>query len=280
MQLVKLLSIVSLLFLTTASYADEPNKLAHFFTDKSACFILYNVNQNKIINEYNPKQCAVRMPPDSTFKIALSLMAFDQKLINQSTVFKWDGKDKGFSAWNQDKTPKTWLSDSTVWVSQQLTPQIGMSKIEDYLKKFHYGNEDMSGNPGKNDGLTNAWLSSSLKISGDEQLTFLKGLLNNTLPVSKEAMTNTKENMFLKTTMNGWKLYGKTGSGIVIDKNGERSKDLQQGWFVGFLANNNQKYIFVMNFADLRKPISDYPQYAGPRAKALTLKILKDENLY
>src|ERR1700735_4499932 len=86
--------------------------------NKQLCFILYSVNQHKIVKQYDTaNQCRARLAPDSTFKIALSLMAFDQRIIQQKTVFKWDGKKYAFPAWNQDQTPKSWLRNSTVWVS-------------------------------------------------------------------------------------------------------------------------------------------------------------------
>lgn len=96
---------------------------------------------------------------------------------------------------------------------------VGYEKINHYLKAFHYGNEDFSGDPGKNNGLERAWLGSSLKISADQQVRFLTLLISNKLPVSQNAMISTKNNMYLETTPNGWRLYGKTGSVISIQKN-------------------------------------------------------------
>ncbi|ASX27927.1 hypothetical protein BA173_03570 [Rickettsia sp. MEAM1 (Bemisia tabaci)] len=52
---------------------------------------------------------------------------------------------------------------------------------------FSYGNQDTSGDKGKNNGLTNAWLSSSLEISPEEQIAFLQKLAADQLPVSLKA---------------------------------------------------------------------------------------------
>jgi len=103
---------------------------SEYFSDKNGLFILYNFTQNEPVAEYNPSRYATRISPDSTFKIALSLMAFDQNLITQSTIFKWDGMGKGLPAWNQNQTSKTWLKYSAVWVSQAITPKLGMPRIE------------------------------------------------------------------------------------------------------------------------------------------------------
>lgn len=251
-----------------------------YFNGKTACIIIYDINQNKLIEKYNPKRCDQRITSASTFKVPLALMAFDQGIFNQNTSFKWDGKDKGLSIWNQDQTPKSWFDNSAVWVSQLITPKLGLEKIKGYLREFHYGNQDFSGDPGLNNGLTNAWLSSSLKISANEQFEFLKALVNDQLPVSKAAMHNTKENMYIETTPNGWQLYGKTGTGRFQQqqiKMNDKTK-LQHGWFIGFITKANQKYIFVLNFTDLKTPQDK--EGGGARAKLMIKQILNQMELF
>jgi beta-lactamase class D len=263
---------------SACALANTPD-IAEDFQGKSACFILFDLNQNKLVEKYNPTRCAKRITPASTFKVPLSLMAFDQKLITQETIFKWDGREKDMAAWNVDQTPQTWLKNSVVWVSQTITPQLGITKIKSYLKKFHYGNQDFSGDPGINNGLTHAWLSSSLKISANEQFKFVKALVTNKLPVSHQAMIATKANMFRETSPNGYQLYGKTGSGSDLHHpiiNNQHQ--LEHGWFIGFLEKGKQKYVFVLNFSDLQPPQTTDP--AGLRAKAMTKLLLTKMGLY
>lgn len=270
------IALLLLCLLSLPAFASSLS-ICDYFTGKTGCFLLYNVNQDMLLTQYNPTRCAVRISPNSTFKIPLALMAFDQKLISQKSIFKWDNKDKGRAAWNQDQTPISWLGNSVVWVSQDLAAKLGEDKIKTYLMKFNYGNQDFSGDPGKHNGLNKAWLDSSLSISADEQLVFLKKLIANMLPVSQEAMQNTKQNMYLETSAQGWKLYGKTGSGKPRAVAGTASP-LQEGWFVGFIEKQNQMYIFVLNFADLQDPkVSDS---AGPRAKEIVKGLLTKMNLF
>src|SRR3990167_10177881 len=112
----KILSILVLSLSLISMNSWAAIQYTKYFSDKSGCFLVFDVSQNKLITEYNPKRCNKKIPPDSTFKIPLSLMAFDQKLITQSTIFKWDGKDHGLAVWNQNQTPQTWLKNSVVWV--------------------------------------------------------------------------------------------------------------------------------------------------------------------
>lgn len=238
------------------------------FKGTEGCFILFDLNQNKRIAEYNPSHCKEKIPANSTFKIPLSLIAFNENLIHQKTIFKWDGQPKGPEelGWNQDQTPKTWLKNSTVWVSQELAPKIGMDKMKDYLKKFHYGNEDFS------DGLTTAWLSSSLKISPEEQLEFLKNMVTYKLPVSKQAIENTEENLLIESTPNGAKLFGKTGSGNSLYKDGRLKKGLQDGWFMGYLKKGKETYLFVLDFSD--KTVAPGLEPGGLRARTMVKSLL------
>ena len=263
---------------TVGAHAREitPQEFTLSFKKYDACFIFYNLNEHKIVSEYNPSnRCNERIAPDSTFKIVISLMAFNQRIINQDTVFKWDGKKREIPGWNQDLTPYTWLKYSSLWVSQQLTPQLGYARIQHYLAGFNYGNQDFSGDPGKNNGLTYAWLASSLKISAIEQLRFLTAMFSDQLPVSQEAVAHTKKNMYQGKLDNGADYYGKTGSG----RHGRNERlsnpsKLRDGWFVGTIEKGNQHYIFVSNLTDKVIPESNDKAYGSVLLKPITLKLL------
>jgi beta-lactamase class D/beta-lactamase class D OXA-1 len=283
----KLLTLIlTMTSLSAAAQGLTTEKYSQLLKNYNSCFILYNLTQHKIVSEYNPgNYCNQRIAPDSTFKIALSLMAFNQGVINQQTVFKWNGKkEEDFPEWNQDQTPARWLKYSILWVSQQITPQLGSARIKNYLAGFKYGNQDFSGDPGQHNGLTDAWLSSSLKISAVEQLHFLKAMLSNELPVTSEAVAHTKENLYQGKLDHGADYYGKTGSG----RHGRNEREtnpskLRDGWFVGFIENGTQQYIFVSNLTDKVPASTDesygrdgLKPYGSAVLKPITLTLLND----
>ena len=283
MKKLPMLLLTAMIFNSSAN-AVSTQEYSQLFKNYNACFILYNLTEHKIVSEYNPNnRCNERIAPDSTFKIAISLMAFNQGIINQHTVFKWDGKKEDLPDWNHDQTPNSWLKYSVLWVSQQLTSQLGYARIKHYLAGFDYGNQDFTGDPGKNNGLTHAWLSSSLKISAIEQLNFLKAMLSNELPISNEAAINTKGNMYLGKLDNGADYYGKTGSG----RHGRNERQtnpsrLRDGWFVGFIESGPQQYIFVSNLTDKAPSVSTdtaesnapIKPYGSQLLKPITMKLL------
>lgn len=200
--------------------------------------------------------CALRYTPESTFKIALSLMGFDSGLLQDEAHPTWslpEGVDPYINVCKADHNPRTWLRDSCLWYSRILTTKLGIKKFQDYVTKFSYGNMDLSGDKGQNNGLSHAWiLSSSLKISPEEQAVFLQKLVDQKLPVSKASYDKTKNIMFIQELPGGWKLYGKTGNGLLRDKDDNKTA-LQHGWFVGYIEKGSRHVVFASHISDAEK---------------------------
>lgn len=203
------------------------------------CFIAKE--NDKIIQHEG--ECKKRYGPQSTFKIPLAIMGFDSGILvdENSPVMEHKPEYKLWINMHKDShTPKTWIRDSVVWYSQELTKKLGMPKFQNYLNKFDYGNMDASG------GLTECWLSSSLQISPVEQTEFLQRFLNKKLLVSDHAYQTTKKVTYIMEMTDGWKLYGKTGFGTLANGN-------NHGWFVGFIEKNNRRIVFATHLIDHKK---------------------------
>lgn len=189
-----------------------------------------------------------RHSPFSTFKVALALMGFDAGILKTKDSPKWAFKEeyeKNFQSWYtrekgleyhwiQDHTPMTFMKNSVVWFSHQITQHLGKEKFQEYITKLNYGNKDVSGTPGKDDGLLNSWLGTSLEISPMEQVELLEKLVTHKLDVSKDAQKKTREIMDREEEWDGWKLYGKTGGG-----HGDN------GWFIGWVEKGGERVIFA-----------------------------------
>ena len=166
--------------------------------------------------------------------------------------------------------PTSWIKNSVVWYSQQITQSLGEERFQNYVSAFRYGNEDVSGDPGKHDGLTRAWLSSSLKISPLEQVAFLGKLVNGKLPVSANALELTSRITLVGTLDNGWVVHGKTGTGSPVLADGTHDEDHDYGWFVGWSSMGSRTIVF----ARLIQEDARAPQGAGPDARAAFLSEL------
>lgn len=192
--------------------------------------------------------CNERISSASTFKIAISLMAFDSGIFTASDQPEWPFQE-GYADWNpkwrQSTKPETWMRDSVVWFSQRATEKMGQDQFAAYVQAFEYGNQDVSGDPDKQNGLTTAWLSSSLQISPAEQVAFLTRMIEGKLPVKALAVEQTKTLLEFDEHPNGWRIYGKMGAGLPFGGDGKLLKRQPFGWYVGWAEKENRTVAFA-----------------------------------
>lgn len=137
------------------------------------CFLVHE-HQRAI---YKEGDCSARHAPCSTFKIVLSLIGYNEGLLLNETHPEWpfqEGYLDDLERWKQAHTPLMWMKNSCVWYSQVLAQKLGIARFKEYIEEMNYGNRDVSGDKGQDNGLTRSWLSSSLKISPEEQVFFAK----------------------------------------------------------------------------------------------------------
>lgn len=218
---------------------------------QSSCTIILAAESGDALHETG-EACDERFAPASTFKVALSLMGFDSGLLidadNPALPYK-DEYDAPFEAWKVTTTPRRWLSESVVWYSQVLVPQLGEQRFASYVADFGYGNADVSRDPGANNGMTHSWLGSSLTISPREQAQFLSRILVGDVPVSAAAVETTKAIM-PQFDSGDWSVWGKTGTALERKADGQPDFDRQLGWFVGWATKGDRTVVFVRFLRD------------------------------
>jgi len=213
---------------------------------ETVCTLVEEAQTGRVIKSEG--DCATRTTPASSFKLALSLMGYDAGILTDAHSPAWPYKPEYLSTheeWKQIIDPAKWLEYSVVWYSQVLTTKLGMDRFRGYVEKFDYGNKDVSGNPGKNDGLTEAWLSSSLQISPVEEARFVHKMLTGNLPVSKDAVTKTMAIVPSWTLADGIVVHGKTGTGVPRGPDGILDPAGGIGWFVGWAEKRERRYVFA-----------------------------------
>ena len=186
--------------------------------------------------------CDERFAPMSTFKVPLAVMGFDAGILRGAHDPVWaimpeyDPSQREMAFPEVD--PASWEKNSIVWFSQHLATLLGAPAFARYVAAFGYGNEDVSG------GLTRAWLMSSLRISPDEQVAFLRRLLAHQLPVSAEAADLTAE-IIPVFAAGDWTVHGKTGAGRLPDAPGANGEARPLGWFVGWADRDGRRVVFA-----------------------------------
>ena len=171
--------------------------------------------------------CARRVTPASTFKVAISLMDVI----------------RGF-----------WLMRA-----------MGEARFARYVRAFGYGNEDVSGDTRRHDGLTQAWLSSSPRISPLEEVGVLRRLVRRELGVSALAYEMTAHITAVGLVGEGWMVHGKTGTGSPVLADGVRDEVHLYGWFVGWAEKGARRVVF----ARLMQDEGGESERSGARARFL-----------
>lgn len=191
--------------------------------------------------------CNKAFAPQSSFKLPLAVMGYDAGILTDATTPRWDYKPEWKSSKREQKSvdPTIWEKDSIVWYSQEITRKLGKQKFADYVKRFDYGNADVTGVKGRSDGLTQSWLMSSLKISPEEQVDFLRRFVNGKLPVSKAAHEKTVAIIPTFDAADGWTIHGKTGAGRMRTEADKFDGNDWLGWFVGWADKGNRRVVFA-----------------------------------
>jgi bla regulator protein BlaR1 len=218
--------------------------------------------------------CDTRITPASTFNIAVSLMGFDSGILRDAHTPRLPYRaNAGYADWNtswrRDTDPTSWIRNSNVWYAQHVTAQLGEERLARYLDSFNYGNRDASGDPGKHNGLTMSWISSSMQISPVEQVAFLRGVVNRQLPLSAHAYDMTAQVLKLPAG-GGWTAYGKTGTSSPVLADGTLDTSRQYGWFVGWATKGGRTVVF----ARLALGPTSGDSGAGPRLRRQFLRDL------
>jgi beta-lactamase class D len=210
------------------------------------CTVLADASTGEILSQQG--ECDRRQPPASTFKLPIALMGYDAGFLKDehdpTLPFK-EGYPDWVESWRTDTDPAAWMKNSVVWYSQQVTQALGMEKFAGYVTAFGYGNADVSGDKGKDNGLTRAWLSSSLRISPLEQIDFLTRVVNRKLPVSAHAYEMTEAILTEYELPNGWTVRGKTGAGFPVKADGTADRQQPIGWYVGWVKKDGRTVVFA-----------------------------------
>ncbi|MES5097497.1 penicillin-binding transpeptidase domain-containing protein [Agrobacterium sp. BA1120] len=191
-------------------------------------------------------RCDERHTAASTFKVALALMGYDASALIDDHTPLWTWQP-GMLAPARDKKPvdpSIWQADSIIWYSREVTRHLGAERFSSYVRAFDYGNMDISGERGKDNGLSHAWIT-SLAISPREQTAFFRRLLTYQLPVSPAAHIRAMEIVPEFSTKSGWRVHGKTGSGWTRDAHGQIHRNKPEGWFVGWAERRGRTIVFA-----------------------------------
>ena len=215
-------------------------------SDTTGTIVIHDLRRDRVLT-YNAARAATPYSPASTFKIMNSLIGLDSGAVADIDHDKlpWDGKvwlvgGKAVlpEACNADVPLRVAFPNSCVPAYQALARRVGSPAYQRYLTASHYGNADSSG------PVDRFWLNGRLQISANQQIDFLKGLVQRTLPFSPAAFDGVDRLTVIERTA-GYTLHAKTGWAD--------SAQPAVGWLVGWVERGGDNYLFALNL-DLLKP--------------------------
>ncbi|HEA6224730.1 TPA: beta-lactam sensor/signal transducer BlaR1 [Staphylococcus aureus] len=223
------------------------------FGSNSGSFVMYSMKKDKYYI-YNEKESRKRYSPDSTYKIYLALFGLDCHIISdKNSRMSWNHNQYPFDSWNKDQDLNTAMQNSVNWYFERISNQIPKNYTATQLKLLNYGNKNLG-------SYKSYWMEDSLKISNLEQVIVLKNMMEQNSYFSKNEKKQLSSSLLIRKNEN-YELYGKTGTGIVNGK-------YNNGWFVGYVITNHDKYYFSTHLSDEKA--------SGKNAELINEKILKE----
>ncbi|EOD8088920.1 beta-lactam sensor/signal transducer BlaR1 [Staphylococcus aureus] len=223
------------------------------FGSNSGSFVMYSMKKDKYYI-YNEKESRKRYSPDSTYKIYLALFGLDRHIISdKNSRMSWNHNQYPFDSWNKDQDLNTAMQNSVNWYFERISNQIPKNYTATQLKLLNYGNKNLG-------SYKSYWMEDSLNISNLEQVIVLKNMMEQNSYFSKNEKKQLSSSLLIRKNEN-YELYGKTGTGIVNGK-------YNNGWFVGYVITNHDKYYFSTHLSDEKA--------SGKNAELINEKILKE----
>jgi beta-lactamase class D len=202
--------------------------------------LIYDLNQD-LVYQHNRDRNETPFLPASTYKIPNSLIALETGVIqNDVDVLTWDGIERGLLAdspideWNQDLNMRLAFKYSAIWFYQVLARKVGHQRMQDFVTKIQYGNQNIGGQ----EDIDKFWLEGELRITPRQQIDFLRRFQQNDLPFTQKNIDLVKDIAIVEETDN-YVLRGKTGIAVSVTP--------QIGWYVGYLEQNDNVYFFAIN---------------------------------
>ncbi len=242
MKLFKILCL-SFLFLASAGVAKvNAQNLDRVFGNTEGTFVLYDLRNNRYVR-HNEARGRRRFTPASTFKIPNSLIGLETGVVRDADfLISWnrqrypnDGRPNiaPFIHWWQDHTLRSAMRHSVLWYYIEIARQVGARRMQRHITQFRYGNRNTSG------GIEQFWRNSTLQISAEEQVDFLRRFYTEQLSVSRRSTEIVKDIILMEQTA-AYRLSGKTGAAPIANGG-------TLAWFVGYLEREGNVYFFALN---------------------------------
>jgi beta-lactamase class D len=226
------LAAFALLVACNLKKATVDNDLKKYFDEAGVegCFTMMD-NKTGGITVYNITLDTLRFVPSATFNPFLALVGLETgKILNEDMVVPYNGEKYADTSWNKSFTLKQAFQQNAYPYFKAIANKLGADTIKNWIDTLGYGNKTIGNN------IDSFWVNSTLKISPDEQVGFLKRLYFDQLPFRKSTQ-ETVRGLMLKEANTVYKLS-------YVASQGQDDKYKNVGRLSGFIEENNHVYFF------------------------------------
>jgi beta-lactamase class D len=231
--------LLPLLLAVAAPQASVAEDLARHFAGRAGTIVVLDEASGRVVR-IGERRAAERFSPCSTFKIPNALIALEAGVVRtDGSTIAWDAEryppeEHWPRSWKRNHDLRSAIRNSAVWYFREVAGRVGSERIRERLLALGYGNADTRGGDA-------FWLSSTLRVSADEQVEFLRGFYRGKLGFSGDATRFVKESIVLEGKEDGSAtLSGKTGACPIGD-------DRFVGWLVGYVEQGDGVRYYALN---------------------------------
>src|SRR4051794_24135360 len=214
------------------------------------CFVLREVGKGDVVRK-GGDECKKRSTPASTFKIPHALVALETGVVGEEEKLTMP-PNRTFPRWGGEHTLRSATHDSVLTFFQAMARRIGPEREKEWLRKLGYGNEDAS------EPVDQFWLNGTLRISPDEQVSFLEKFVVGKLPVSRHAAEYVRSSVTHRAGT-----YFATGANHTIPawppgatlwaKSGFSGGKERVSWYVGGVERDGRQWVFASRIEGARE---------------------------
>jgi len=223
--------------------------LEALFKGTDVTLVVHDV-QNNTVRRYNPDRARQRFSPFATYNVVNTIIGLESgALEDANTLMAWDKKKypsfEGMpKEWTNTHTLRTAFKHAVAWYQREVARRVNEGKLKSALTTLNYGNADVSGGMYSTKMQEAFWFNSSLQISADEQVEFLRRFHTKQLPTNINTY-NTMRDIMVSEETPRYKLSAVQGGGALAT-----GKFL--GWCMGFvettpLVGEGKVYVFALN---------------------------------
>jgi beta-lactamase class D len=193
---------------------------------------------------YHAERSDIRFSPCSTFKLPFTAMFLETGIVDgPGTILKYDPRFApephlaAQPASAHDQTLTSALQESANWYFDALSRSLDVSVLERFTTTFRYGNARVRGGAERG----SYWYDGQLRISANEQVSFLRRLHNGELGLAARTTAWVRQIAQVEATPT-WRLAAKTGACQAVDE------ETTTNWYVGWVERADDTYYFALQF--------------------------------